>query len=109
MICQKMEELLAPLGAHCGLTSSCLYKGASEKDIDIIIYSHQLATPYNKGMVLAHLSEWLLDQNCDLRYNKRTDTWTPSQSTFQTTRNKVDKDVVVAFVAGVRLDLFFMP
>lgn len=39
-VCQLVESVVAPLGAHCALTGGCLYRGGSSKDIDIIIYPH---------------------------------------------------------------------
>ncbi len=37
---RELESKLAPLGYHCGLTGSVLYKGFSNKDLDVIIYPH---------------------------------------------------------------------
>jgi hypothetical protein len=37
---RKLELDLAPLGYHCAITGSVLYKGRSEKDLDIMIYPH---------------------------------------------------------------------
>lgn len=37
---RTLEEKVKPYGFHCGLTGSVLYKGYSEKDLDIIIYPH---------------------------------------------------------------------
>ena len=40
-ICTYLEPILAKVGYHCGLTGSCLYKGGSDKDIDVILYPHK--------------------------------------------------------------------
>jgi len=40
-LCRRIEAAIKPFGAHCALTGSCLYTGYSEKDIDVMIYSHQ--------------------------------------------------------------------
>lgn len=40
--CREIEPTLARIGYHCGLTGSCLYKGESSKDMDIIIYPHNV-------------------------------------------------------------------
>lgn len=44
-VCQHLEPRLAEIGFHCGLTGGCLYRGGSDKDVDIIIYPHD---PANK-------------------------------------------------------------
>lgn len=41
-ICREIEAKLVPLGYHCALGGSCLYRGNSEKDVDIIIYPHDI-------------------------------------------------------------------
>lgn len=96
-LCLKVEAVIAPLGAHCGLTGSCLYKGQSGKDVDIIIYSHQaIIDPYNKEILLdALVKSGLLAQEKDGSYF------------FQTTANYLDKDVVICTVDGFRVDFFF--
>ena len=37
---RELEFNLIPLGYHCAITGSVLYKGRSEKDLDIMIYPH---------------------------------------------------------------------
>ena len=39
---RNLEKRIAPLGYHCGITGSTLYKGLSFKDLDIIIYPHDV-------------------------------------------------------------------
>ena len=41
-ICKEIEQKLVPLGYHSALGGSCLYRGESQKDIDIIIYPHDV-------------------------------------------------------------------
>jgi hypothetical protein len=37
-ICRMIEQTIAPLGYHCALGGSLMYRGYSSKDIDVIIY-----------------------------------------------------------------------
>lgn len=37
----KIWEPLAQAGFHVGLTGSVLYKGSSDKDLDLIVYPHK--------------------------------------------------------------------
>lgn len=37
---RKLEAVIEPSGYHCGLHGGVLYKGTSEKDLDVIIYPH---------------------------------------------------------------------
>ncbi len=39
---KKLEPELSNSGYHCALTGSVLYKGSSEKDLDIVIYPHDV-------------------------------------------------------------------
>lgn len=43
-IAKLLEPLFRTKDRHIALGGSCLYKGTSEKDVDIIIYKH---TPFN--------------------------------------------------------------
>mgnify|MGYP003625115206 CR=1 FL=1 len=45
----KIEAILYPENLiHAALGGSCLYKGSSEKDIDVIIYPHDASLPTTK-------------------------------------------------------------
>lgn len=37
---RQIEPVLAANGYHCALTGSVLFKGSSEKDVDVILYPH---------------------------------------------------------------------
>lgn len=39
-IIRAVETAVAPLGWHVGLTGSVLFKGSSQKDVDIVMYPH---------------------------------------------------------------------
>lgn len=95
-LCRELEEIIRPFRAHCALTGSCLYKGESEKDVDIIIYSHQKNNdPYNKDEILKAMAD--------------SGFITAGIPPYQTTPNYLDKDVVLIDNAGQRIDLFFFP
>ena len=40
VLIRQIEPVLAANGYHCALTGSVLFKGESEKDIDIVLYPH---------------------------------------------------------------------
>ena len=46
-----LEPILAKVGYHCGITGSTLYKGGSNKDIDVIIYPHNPKNRLNDGQL----------------------------------------------------------
>jgi hypothetical protein len=39
-LCRELEPAFREIGMHIGLTGSLMYRGASEKDIDIVVYPH---------------------------------------------------------------------
>lgn len=39
-IVRHLEPKLAEIGYHTALTGGCLYRGGSDKDVDIILYPH---------------------------------------------------------------------
>lgn len=39
-LCRVLEPILVENGLHCALAGSLVYKGWSDKDIDIFIYNH---------------------------------------------------------------------
>lgn len=102
-VCRKVEALISPHGAHCALTGSCLYKGESKKDIDIIIYSHQLSEKYPKEKVLEAIKPHVSQH--DFGFDHLGD----GEHFFQTNTKYIDKDVVLCVIDGFRIDLFFMP
>lgn len=40
-----LEPVLAKAGFHCGLTGGSIFKGTSDKDVDVIVYPHQSGMP----------------------------------------------------------------
>lgn len=46
-----IERAVVPLRAHVALAGSVLYRGWSDKDIDIIIYQHDKSDPYSRDEI----------------------------------------------------------
>ena len=93
-----IEKVLDPLGAHTALTGSCLYKGKSRKDVDIVIYPHDANNPPEKMDLLSALRA-----NLVLEPVNKKGYWH-----YDTTREYVDKEVSIIFIQGIRIDLFFL-
>jgi hypothetical protein len=88
-ICREMEQRLATIGYHCGLTGSLLYKGRSTKDADIIIYPHQKSEQRPPETILETLGVSV--------------TIRPHNEASCT-----DKQIAVCDYHGTRVDLFFL-
>ena len=37
---RSLEEVLVPVGFHCGISGSVLIKGHSDDDLDLVVYPH---------------------------------------------------------------------
>lgn len=85
-----VEPILIEIGYHCALHGSVLYKGASEKDIDIIIYPHKIDSLKPEAEIFTVLLAVGI---------------TP---TFDHPRSKCDKVIWPCSAQGRRVDLFFM-
>jgi predicted nucleotidyltransferase len=96
-IVREIEQNLSPFGYHCGLTGSTLYKGESEKDIDIIVYPHQVSEtiPLNSVVEASGVESSMYSTNGHLK---------PKEISPSTT----DKLVVVGTYKGYRIDLFIL-
>lgn len=90
-LCRAIEPHLANIGYHCGLTGSCLFKGQSDKDSDIIIYAQKLA----EQKPLTQIYEALGLGGITVVYE------IPPES-------RTDKNVVRAKHGDNRIDLFFL-
>jgi hypothetical protein len=88
-ICREMEERLAPIGYHAGLTGSLLFRGRSNKDADIIIYPHQIAHRLPPKIIMEALGVAI--------------------TTYpQNEASCTDKQIAVCDYNGSRVDLFFL-
>lgn len=92
-ICRQIEKFVSEVGLHCGLTGSVLYKGSSEKDLDVIIYPHQVSNPISKEVAKKALAK------IGIKPKYRVSTVASCQ----------DKDVeVFETESGRRIDIFFL-
>lgn len=55
--CYVLEQTIAQLGMHIGLTGGCLYKDGPRKDVDVILYRHHGAELASYEQFLTALSE----------------------------------------------------
>lgn len=54
-IARQLEPLLVPHGIHVAIGGSLVYRGDSEKDIDIFLYPHNRNVDMNPTMIAALL------------------------------------------------------
>lgn len=91
-ICVNLEPIMASIGYHCGIGGSLVYRGWSNKDIDIIIYTHQSDADCDRSKIVNVLrSEGFKEPSDD--FNASTmipDVWSAEDNT------------------GRRIDFFFM-
>lgn len=57
ILCENVEYSLAPMGAHVALGGSCLYRGSSEKDVDLFIYPHKTTAFPSENLVVSSLCQ----------------------------------------------------
>ena len=87
-VCQHVESAVAPIGMHCALTGGCLYRGGSDKDIDIIIYPHDPRNrPTDDAIIQALTQAGFTDR-------------------FVTDENYVNRIVWICGYQGMRIDFF---
>ena len=96
-ICREIEPILAGIGYHCGLTGSTLYKGKSTKDIDIIIYPHQISKQLPMNEILEKIGA---TTNMYGTQGKKIPTKIKPSCT--------DKVIAVSNYKGLRVDFFFL-
>lgn len=96
-LCREIEGLLKPIGYHCGLTGSTLYKGESSKDIDIIIYPHQVDKQVPINQIIDTIGVETVMYKSQGEYTARD--IQPSST---------DKLIIVGEYKGIRVDLFFL-
>lgn len=57
-IAQKLEPVFAAINLHIAIGGSCVYRGHSEKDIDVFIYPHSRQTSIDRS----HIASVLLNE-----------------------------------------------
>jgi hypothetical protein len=91
-VCKEIEELIKPLGCHCGLGGSLMYRGYSTKDIDVLIYPRSKAK-IDKLAVVHALAK------AGYKFNNHS----------SSVRGSVEFDVeVMKSPKGERVDIFFL-
>ncbi len=65
-LAREIEPLIIPLGFHCSIGGSCLHKGSSEKDFDIMLYPHQ-EDARDFTPVLVEIQKHFEDSECLLK------------------------------------------
>jgi hypothetical protein len=90
VIARHFEAIAAPAGYHVALGGSVMYAGKSKKDLDLIVYPHDLRGAHNKDTFLKLVKK------------------AGAVNIFQTDREYVNKDVVLCTFLGERVDLFFL-
>ncbi len=100
-VVREIEKDLTDTGWHCGLTGSVLYKGASEHDLDLILYPRDKSNEQPRDLV----RNALMFQSF---YLVRTDK--AVQRHWRTIGSNDTKSVEVYFQAKTkrRVDVFFL-
>ena len=91
-VCRVIESALAPIGYHCGLTGGCLYRGLSGKDVDVIVYPHQVSKTRSKDALKDALKSVGILPMFDNGHGVSCR----------------DKDIELFKLEDVRIDLFFL-
>lgn len=98
--CRALRTIAEPIGFSVGLTGGCLYRGHSNKDIDVIFYPLKKPSPFDVGGLRTALKESGL-LKCRLDRALMQKAWG-----YRGVND--DKWVEVWEADGKRVDLFFM-
>lgn len=91
-ICREIENILIPLGYHCALGGGCLHQEGERKDVDVLVYPHDINA--------SNLEHKLVVEK--LKANLTIGTYKEKAST-------TDKEVYVgSWNNEFRVDLFFL-
>jgi len=112
---QTLEPRLKKIGAHCGMTGGTLFKGSSEKDLDVIIYPHSTT----KCPALETVEEVLMGEgltNLPKGGSQPEEIVAPSRSfSVKNTFNRIkniggDEKIVTVWTdqKGRRIDIFYL-
>ena len=91
-VLRVLEAVAAKEGFHVALSGSVLYRGYSAKDLDVVVY------PHNVNLYRAEDRARLLQSFQTAGFS----------DPYEVSPNYVDKDVVVVKNDGKRIDLFFL-
>lgn len=90
---RELEPKFAAAGYHLGLTGSVLYKGESEKDLDLIVYAHDVG---EKKMTRPELEEFIRGLGFHVLPH--------NHSSFY----DFNKEVLVCYKGDTRVDFFHL-
>jgi len=91
-ICRLIEQAIVPVRYHCALGGSLMYRGHSEKDVDVIIY------PRNNGPIDIKAVERVLIKN---GFEHAPEHQTASQHPGQNVFPMISE-------TGIRVDMFYV-
>lgn len=93
-IARRLEHLIFERFAlHIAIGGSCVYRGTSEKDVDIFLYPHTKETPIDRLLIM----EWLMSQG-----------FTPRSDVNGDHTQVPDVLVTIETATGIKADFFFL-
>jgi hypothetical protein len=90
VVARKVEAVVTKHGGHCALGGSVMYKGASDKDLDIFVYPHDTGLPFKRGAIIDGLNK--------IGFTHKYENKSPY----------ITKDVEIFEYQGRRVDVFFL-
>ncbi len=95
---ESLEPIVAKLGYHCALAGSVLYRGHSDKDLDIILYPHNTEDGLSIDQLWGNLVGHFVPMECG-----------KCASGYAARSKRDDKQVRwMKFSNGKRIDFFFL-
>ncbi len=94
-IARRLENLIfEKFALHVAIGGSCVYRGTSEKDVDIFLYPHTKETPIDRLLIM----EWLIQQGFEPRTIRDGDDFTQVPDVL----------VTMEKATGIKADFFFL-
>lgn len=94
-IARRLEHLIfEKFALHVAIGGSCVYRGTSEKDVDIFLYPHTKETPIDRLLIM----EWLIQQGFEPRTIRDGDDFTQVPDVL----------VTMEKATGIKADFFFL-
>jgi len=91
-VANEIQQFLEPIGMHVALGGSCLHKGGSDKDIDLIILPHNTDAQPPLQFVLAEIESKTGNKPVERDHSHYND----------------DKEVWKGIYNGLVIDYFFL-
>lgn len=94
-IARRLElPIFEQFALHVAIGGSCVYRGTSEKDVDIFLYPHTKETPIDRLLIMG----WLIQQGFEPRTIRDGDDFTQVPDVL----------VTMEKATGIRADFFFL-